>query len=42
VTPAQKADIIAHLMNQNKFPVGTTELEPKTEVLKGIKIETKK
>ena len=42
VTPAQKADIVAHLMNQNKFPAGTTELEPKTEVLKGIKIETKK
>ena len=42
VTPAQKADIIAHLMNANKFPVGTTELEPKTEVLKTIKIELKK
>jgi len=42
VTPAQKADIVAHLMNTNKFPAGTTELEPKTEVLKGIKIEMKK
>jgi S-disulfanyl-L-cysteine oxidoreductase SoxD len=42
VTPAQKADIVAHLMNSNKFPPGTTELEPKTEVLKGIKIEMKK
>ena len=42
VTPAQKADIVAHLMNANKFPVGQTELEPKTEVLKGIKIEMKK
>ena len=42
VTPAQKADIVAHLMNANKFPAGTTELEPKTEVLKGIKIEMKK
>ncbi|HEX8029489.1 MAG TPA: cytochrome c [Vicinamibacterales bacterium] len=42
VTPAQKADIVAHLMNQNKFPAGATELEPKTEVLKGIKIEAKK
>ena len=42
VTPAQKADILAHLMTANKFPVGKTELEPKTEVLKGIKIELKK
>ena len=32
----------AHLMNMNKFPAGTTELEPKTEVLKTIKIEMKK
>ena len=29
-------------MNVNKFPSGTTELEPKTEVLKAIKIEMKK
>lgn len=42
VTPAQKADIVAHLMLQNKYPAGTTELEPKTEVLKLIKIEQKK
>jgi mono/diheme cytochrome c family protein len=42
VTPAQKADIVAHLMAQNKYPAGTTELEPKTEVLKQIKIEMKK
>ena len=42
VTPAQKADIVAHLMSANKFPVGQTELEPKTDVLKGIKIELKK
>jgi mono/diheme cytochrome c family protein len=42
VTPAQKADIVAHLMNANKFPVGQTELEAKTEALKGIKIEMKK
>ena len=42
VTPAQKADIVAHVMNLNKFPAGTTELEPKTDVLKGIKIELKK
>jgi mono/diheme cytochrome c family protein len=42
VTPAQKADIVAHLLNQNKFPTGAGELEPKTEVLKTIKIEMKK
>ena len=42
VTPAQKADILAHLMNQNKFPAGTVELESKTEALKDIKIELKK
>ena len=42
VTPAQKADIVAHILTVNKFPTGATELEPKTEVLKGIKIEMKK
>ena len=42
VTPAQKADIVAHLMNMNKWPAGTGELEPKTEALKLIKIEMKK
>ena len=42
VTPAQKADIVAYIMNVNKFPAGQAELEPKTEVLKGIKIEMKK
>ena len=42
VTPAQKADIVAHLMKFNKYPAGTTELEGKTEVLKLIKIEMKK
>ena len=42
VTPEQKADIVAHIFNQNKYPAGKTELEPKTEVLKTIKIELKK
>jgi mono/diheme cytochrome c family protein len=42
VTPEQKADIVAHLMNMNNYPAGTTELAPKTEVLKSIKIELKK
>jgi mono/diheme cytochrome c family protein len=42
ITPAQKADIVAHIMNLNKWPAGTVELEPKTDVLKQIKIEQKK
>jgi mono/diheme cytochrome c family protein len=42
VTPAQKADIVAHIFNQNKYPAGKMELEPKAEVLKTIKIELKK
>lgn len=42
ITPAQKADIVAHIMAGNKWPVGTGELEPKTDVLKLIKIEPKK
>jgi hypothetical protein len=33
---------VAHILNSNKFPAGTAEMEPKTEVLKGIKIEMKK
>ena len=42
VPVATKADIIAHILNTNKFPAGKAELEPKTEVLKAIKIEMKK
>ena len=42
VTPAQKADIVAHIFKENKYPAGMTELEPKTEALKTIKIELKK
>lgn len=42
VTPAQKADIVAHILNVNKFPVGTGELTPDTTALKQIKIEQKK
>lgn len=42
VPPAQKADIVAFILSVNKFPTGTVELEPKTEVLKLIKIELKK
>jgi S-disulfanyl-L-cysteine oxidoreductase SoxD len=40
--PADKADIVAHIMNVNKWPAGTGVLEPKTDVLKLIKIEMKK
>ena len=42
VANAQKADILAHIMDFNKYPAGTVELEPKTEALKLIKIEMKK
>ena len=42
VTPAQKADILAYMFNFNKYPAGTTEIEPKADVLKQIKIELKK
>lgn len=42
VPPAQKADIVAYILNMNKYPAGAGELEPKLEVLKGIKIELKK
>lgn len=42
VTPAQKADIVAHILNSNKFPEGSAQLEPNTEALKAIKIDQKK
>jgi hypothetical protein len=42
VPPEAKVDILAHIFNMNKYPAGTTELAPKTEVLKAIKIELKK
>ena len=42
VPPEAKADILAYIFNQNKYPAGTTALEPKTEALKAIKIELKK
>lgn len=42
VTPAAKADILAYIFAQNKYPAGKAEIEPKTEALKGIKIELKK
>lgn len=42
VPPEAKVDILAHIFNFNKYPAGTTALEPKVEVLKTIKIELKK
>jgi mono/diheme cytochrome c family protein len=35
----QDADILAFMLNANRFPVGKAELERETEVLKLIKIE---
>lgn len=42
VTPAQKADILAHILSTNKFPEGKVALPAETAALKGIKIELKK
>ena len=38
----QIADVLSHVLNVNGFPAGKTELEPKTEVLKQIRIESSK
>jgi len=35
----QIADILCHVLNVNGFPAGKTELDPKTELLKQIRIE---
>ena len=35
-----KADILAYLLNMNKFPPGKTELQYKAELMKDILIET--
>ena len=42
VPPQGKADILAFVLDQNRYPAGKVELEAKTEVLKQIKIEMKK
>jgi hypothetical protein len=42
VNAQAKVDIVSHILNFNKYPTGSAELEPKTEVLKQIKIELKK
>jgi mono/diheme cytochrome c family protein len=42
VPPQTKADIIAYILQANKFPAGTTELVGETDALKGIKFEATK
>ena len=42
LTPAQAADLTAHMLISSGFPAGTTELEPKVEALMQIKIDAPK
>jgi quinoprotein glucose dehydrogenase len=42
LTPAQAADLTAHMLSASGFPAGTTELEGKPEALLQIKIEAPK
>ena len=42
VSAKEKADIVAHLLKQNGFPAGKTELPSATDALKGIKFEATK
>jgi hypothetical protein len=42
LTPAQAADITAHMLNASGYPAGATELEGKVETLLAIKIEEPK
>jgi mono/diheme cytochrome c family protein len=42
VPPEAKADILAFILQFNKFPAGSTELTPETEALKAIKFEATK
>jgi hypothetical protein len=39
---AQNADILAFVLQANKFPTGQSELATDATILKGIKFETKK
>lgn len=41
LTPQQTADLVAFLLNFNKFPAGKTELPAKTEVLDEIRLDMK-
>jgi hypothetical protein len=38
----QVSDILCHVLGANGFPAGKTELEPKAELLKQIRIEATK
>ena len=42
VSRQQHADILAYILSVNRFPAGKAELEPKTEVLRGIRFEAEK
>jgi S-disulfanyl-L-cysteine oxidoreductase SoxD len=42
VTRQQHADILAYLLSMNKFPAGKMEIEPKTEVLRGIRFQAER
>ena len=39
VTRQQDSDIVAYLLNENKFPAGKVELETQTELLKQIQFD---
>ena len=42
VSAKEKADIVAHLLKQNGFPAGKSELPSTTDALKAIKFEATK
>jgi mono/diheme cytochrome c family protein len=42
LTPAQSADVIAHLLATGKYPAGSAELESKIETLMQIKLDPPK
>jgi hypothetical protein len=42
VSRQQHADILAYVLSVNRFPSGKTEMEPKTEVLRGVTFEAEK
>jgi cytochrome c len=42
LTRQENADVLAYMLNLNKFPSGKTELDRQTEVLKQIKFEAAK
>jgi mono/diheme cytochrome c family protein len=42
VSRQQHADILAYILSVNRFPAGKAELEPKAEVLRGVKFEAEK